>query len=170
MKKNSLTLKITRLALFLALGIVLNIIESLIPLPIAIPGIKLGLANTIGLIVLYLFSPKDFIILGALRVFFVGLLRTGLGSTSFFMSLAGWFVSSLVVVGIYYLKKASIYGLSILSAIFHQVGQIIMVILFYQLPSIVNYLPVLLVSGMISGALVALVSSSVLKIINRINR
>ena len=53
MKKESLTHKIVRLAIFLALGIVLNIVESLIPIPIAVPGIRLGLANTMGLIVLY---------------------------------------------------------------------------------------------------------------------
>ena len=82
MKKESLTKKIARLAIFLALGIVLNIIESMIPLPIAIPGIRLGLANTMGLIVLYFYSPKDYIILGGLRVFFVALLRTGLGRVS----------------------------------------------------------------------------------------
>ena len=47
--KSSKTIKkITRLSLFLALGIILNLVESMIPLPIAIPGVKLGLANTIG--------------------------------------------------------------------------------------------------------------------------
>ena len=52
--KSSKTIKkITRLSLFLALGIILNLVESMIPLPIAIPGVKLGLANTIGLVILY---------------------------------------------------------------------------------------------------------------------
>ena len=56
MKKETITHKIVRLSIFLAMGIVLNIIESLIPIPIAIPGIRLGLANTMGLIVLYYYS------------------------------------------------------------------------------------------------------------------
>ena len=56
MKKESLTHKIVRLAIFLALGIVLNIVESMIPVPIPIPGIRLGLANTMGLIVLFFYS------------------------------------------------------------------------------------------------------------------
>lgn len=168
MKKENLTKKIARLAIFLALGIVLNIIESLIPLPIAIPGIRLGLANTMGLIVLYFYSPKDYIILGGLRVFFVGLLRTGLGSVGFLLSLSGWLISSLVTLLLYFFKKSSIYSLSVISAMFHQVGQIVMVVIIYQLPSMVNYLPVLLITGCVSGFLVAFISKKILELLNRI--
>ena len=168
MRKESLTRKIVRLAIFLALGIVLNIVESLIPIPIAVPGIRLGLANTMGLIVLYFYSPKEYIAIGFLRVFFVALFRTGLGSVSFILSLTGWAVSTLVTLLIYLPKKASIYGLSIISALFHQVGQIIMVIILYQLPEMINYLPVLLITGGISGALVGFISSRVLALLSRI--
>ena len=168
MKKESLTQKIVRLAIFLAMGVVLNIVESLIPIPIAVPGVKLGLANTMGLIVLYFYSPKEYIAIGFLRVFFVALLRTGLGSISFILSLTGWAVSTLVTLLIYMFGKASIYGLSIISALVHQVGQIIMVIILYQLPEMINYLPVLLITGGISGALVGFISSKVLGLLSRI--
>lgn len=168
MKKETLTHKIVRLAIFLALGIVLNIVESLIPIPIAVPGIRLGLANTMGLIVLYFYSPKEYIAIGFLRVFFVALLRTGLGSISFILSLTGWAISTLITLLIYMFGKASIYGLSIISALFHQVGQIIMVIILYQLPEMINYLPVLLITGGISGALVGFISSKVLGLLSRI--
>lgn len=168
MRKETLTHKIVRLAIFLALGIVLNIVESLIPIPIAVPGIRLGLANTMGLIVLYFYSPKEYIAIGFLRVFFVALLRTGLGSISFILSLTGWAVSTMVTLLIYMFGKASIYGLSIISALFHQVGQIIMVIILYQLPEMINYLPVLLITGGISGALVGFISSKVLGLLSRI--
>ena len=168
MKKESLTHKIVRLAIFLALGIVLNIVESLIPIPIAVPGIRLGLANTMGLIVLYFYSPKEYIAIGFLRVFFVALLRTGLGSVAFILSLSGWAISTLITLLIYFLHKSSIYGLSITSALFHQVGQIIMVIIIYQLPEMINYLPVLLITGGISGALEAFITSRILKLLSRI--
>ena len=170
MRHESLTHKIVRLAIFLALGIVLNIVESMIPIPIAVPGIRLGLANTMGLIVLYFYSPKEYIAIGFLRVFFVALLRTGLGSVAFILSLSGWFISTLVTLLIYYFRKASIYGLSITSALFHQVGQIIMVMIIYQLPEMINYLPVLLITGGISGALVGFITSRVLKLLSRIFR
>lgn len=170
MRNESLTHKIVRLSIFLALGIVLNIVESMIPIPIPVPGIRLGLANTMGLIVLYFYSPKEYIAIGFLRVFFVALLRTGLGSIAFILSLSGWFISTLVTLLIYYLHKSSIYGLSITSALFHQVGQIIMVMIIYQLPEMINYLPVLLITGGISGALVGFITSRVLKLLSRIYR
>ena len=117
---------------------------------------------------MYFYSPKEYAVLGFLRVFIVGLLRTGIGSVAFFLSLAGWFLSTLVSLLIYLMHKASIYGLSVISAMFHQVGQIIVVMILYQVVAMINYLPVLLVSGVISGLLVALVSAKVLGLLNKI--
>ena len=105
MRKERLTSKITRLAIFLALSIILNIVESMLPLPIAVPGIRLGIANTMGLIVLYYYSPKEYVALGFLRVFFVGLFRTGIGSISFFLSLSGWIVSTILTLILYAMHK-----------------------------------------------------------------
>ena len=161
--KSSKTIKkITRLSLFLALGIILNLVESMIPLPIAIPGVKLGLANTIGLVILYYYSPKEYISIGFLRVLIVGLLRTGLFSVAFILSLSGWFLSTLIVVILYYLKKFSIYGLSCISAVFHGVGQMIAVSIIYNTFGLVMYYPILMISGIITGLLTALLTSLVL--------
>ncbi len=168
--KNMNTKKIVRLSLFLALGVVLNIIESMMPVLIPIPGVKLGIANTIGLLVLYYYGPKEYILIGFLRVLLVALLRTGIGSTAFLLSLSGWFLSTLFVVLINLLKKASIYGLSIGSAVMHGIGQIIMVVIIYSLPEMVNYLPILIVSGLISGAVLALLCSELLKKLDRVLR
>ena len=165
-----MTHKIVRLAIFLAMGIVLNIVESMIPLPIAIPGIRLGLANTMGLIVLYFYSPKEYVAIGFLRVFIVTLIRTGFGSMTSILSFSGWFLSTLITLLIYFLHKASVYGLSVTSAMFHQVGQIFMVMIIYELPEFINYLPVLLISAIVSGLLVAFVSSKVLSMLNRVFR
>ena len=87
--RNNSTKKIVRLSLFLALGVVLNIIESMLPVLIPVPGVKLGIANTIGLIVLYYYGPKEYTLIGFLRVILVALLRTGIGSISFILSLSG---------------------------------------------------------------------------------
>lgn len=161
--KSSKTIKkITRLSLFLALGIILNLVESMIPLPIAIPGVKLGLANTIGLVILYYYSPKEYISIGFLRVLIVGLLRTGLFSVAFILSLSGWFLSTLIVVILYYLKKFSIYGLSCVSAVFHGVGQMIAASIIYNTFGLVMYYPILMISGIITGLLTALLTSLVL--------
>ena len=169
MKKNS-TKKLVRLSMFLALGVVLNIIESLLPVLIPVPGVKLGIANTIGLIVLYFYGAKEFVLIGFLRVLLVALLRTGIGSTAFLLSLSGWVISTLFVLIIYLFSKASIYGLSMGSAVMHGVGQIIMVMIIYQMPKMINYLPILVISGIISGNVLALLSSELLKRLDRIMR
>lgn len=156
--------------MFLALGVVLNIIESLLPVLIPVPGVKLGIANTIGLIVLYFYGPKEFVLIGFLRVLLVALLRTGIGSTAFLLSLSGWVISTLFVLIIYLFSKASIYGLSMGSAVMHGVGQIIMVMIIYQMPKMINYLPILVISGIISGNVLALLSSELLKRLDRIMR
>ncbi len=166
--KNNRTKKIVRLALFLSLGVVLNIFESMLPILIPVPGVKLGIANTIGLLVLYFYGPKEYTLIGFLRVLLVALLRTGIGSTAFLLSLAGWFVSTTFVLLINLVKKISIYGLSIGSAVMHGVGQILMVTVIYSLPEMINYLPILMFSGVISGAVLALLCSELLKRLDHI--
>ena len=158
--------RLTQLSLFLAMGIILNLIESMIPLPIAIPGVKLGLANTIGLVLLYYYSEKEYVLIGFARVLFVGLLRTGIFSMTFMISLAGWFLSSLIVVIFYKLKSLSIYGLSVISAIFHGVGQIVVVMIYYNTTGIVLYLPILMITGIITGLLTSGVTALILSKVN----
>jgi len=166
--KNNSTKKIVRLSLFLALGVVLNIIESMLPVLIPIPGVKLGIANTIGLLVLYFFGPKEYVLIGFLRVVLVALLRTGIGSTAFLLSMSGWFVSTVFVLLVQIFRKVSIYGLSMGSAVMHGVGQIIMVTIIYNLPEMINYLPILIFSGVISGCVLALLCSELLKRLDKI--
>ena len=168
--KNNSTKKIVRLSLFLALGVVLNIIESMLPVLIPIPGVKLGIANTVGLIVLYYYGPKEYTLIGFLRVILVALLRTGIGSISFMLSLSGWFISTLFVLLVNLFKKVSVYGLSMSSAVMHGVGQVVMYTIISSLPEMINYLPILIVSGIISGNVLALLCSELLKKLDKVMR
>ena len=168
--RNNSTKKIVRLSLFLALGVVLNIIESMLPVLIPVPGVKLGIANTIGLIVLYYYGPKEYTLIGFLRVILVALLRTGIGSISFMLSLSGWFISTLFVLLVNLFKKVSVYGLSMSSAVMHGVGQVVMYTIISSLPEMINYLPILIVSGIISGNVLALLCSELLKKLDKVMR
>ena len=168
--RNNSTKKIVRLSLFLALGVVLNIIESMLPVLIPIPGVKLGIANTVGLIVLYYYGPKEYTLIGFLRVILVALLRTGIGSISFMLSLSGWFISTLFVLLVNLFKKVSVYGLSMSSAVMHGVGQVVMYTIISSLPEMINYLPILIVSGIISGNVLALLCSELLKKLDKVMR
>ena len=109
--------KITRLALLLSLSVVLNLIESIIPIfNGTIPGLKLGLANIVILFTLYEFSFKDAITISIMRVILVGILRIGLFSMAFFFSLSGAILSIIFMYIFKRYTKLSIIGISIIVA------------------------------------------------------
>ena len=154
--------KFTRLTMLLALSVVLNIIESFIPLFNGnIPGLKLGLANIIILIVLYMFSFKDALYVSLLRIILVGILRTGLFSMTFFFSLGGAFFS-LCSMFLAKKTKLSIIGVSIVGSIFHSIGQILVAILIIKNMYIIYYVPWLLLFSIPTGILVGFTSKTIL--------
>jgi heptaprenyl diphosphate synthase len=155
------TVKIARMAMFLALGVLLNYAEAvLLPTAFIAPGVKLGLANAIGLLMLYYFEPVDFVALGFLRVLLTSLF-TGFGF-NFLIGLSGWFVATTVILILIRRVHLSIFGLSIMSAVGHSVGQIGMVSVLYQTIYMVNYLPILIITSVIAGFVVAWISRDVI--------
>lgn len=161
-RKSKLIKTVSLLSLFLALAVLLNFVEHLIPTIITIPGVKLGLANTMGLIVLYFFGRKNFAMIGFFRVLLVSLLFSGLFSSAFFLSLSGWLLSTIVCILLSYVKHLSIYSLSVASAITHGIGQIVCACFLYSSAYMLSYLPILLFSGLITGVLIAFISSLVI--------
>ncbi len=147
--------KFVRLTLLLSLAIVLNIIETSIPFFSGqIPGLKLGLANIVTLFVLYQFSFKDALYVGILRVLIVGVLRTGLFSTAFFLSLTGVLLSIIVM---YLTKKLfSPIGVSVIGSIAHSIGQLITIYLISQI-NIIYYLPFIIGFSIFSGILTGII-------------
>ena len=97
------TKQFTRLSLLLALSVVLNLIESVIPIfNGVIPGLKIGLANIVIMFVLYEYSFRNTLYISILRVVIVGILRTGLFSITFWFSLGGTLLSVFMM---YIVKK-----------------------------------------------------------------
>lgn len=161
--KNNRVKRISSLAMFLALAILLNYVENFIP-SIGIPGVKLGLANTMNLIILYFYGRKEYFAIGFLRVLLMSVMFTGLFSNGFYLSLCGFLLSSAVVIGLSYLKHLSVFSLSIASAVFHGIGQICCAVILYATADgssvyLFSYLPILILSGVISGTLIAFISS-----------
>lgn len=154
------TKDLVRYSIFLATAVVAGYIEHLIILPF-LSGAKLGLANSIGLIILYIYGRDKYIIFGLLRVLISALLFTGFG-TAFFISLGGNILASIITLLLTLNKKISIYGLSICGAIFHGIGQVIIVSIIYQTIAMINYSIILTITGIISGYLMALLSKTLL--------
>ena len=158
------TKKIAKLSMLLSISVVLGLIESFIPIMSgAVPGIKLGLANIVIVFAIYELSFKDAIYISILRVLLIGILRTGLFSISFFFSLAGALLS---IVFMYLAKeytKMSIVGVSVVGSIFHSIAQIIIACIFLSNINIVYYLPILLISSIVTGVIVGSISSKLVE-------
>lgn len=154
--------KFMRLTMLLSFSIVLSIIESFIPLFNGyIPGLKLGLANIIVVIVLYKYNVKDVFFVSILRVIVVGILRTGLFSINFFFSLFGALFSCSSMI-LFKKTKLSMIGVSIIGSIFHSLGQIVVAIIILKNSNMIYYLPWLLLFSIPTGLFVGIVSKKML--------
>lgn len=153
---------IALLGVLTAGAIVIAIIESFIP-SIGIPGVKLGLANIVILVILYELGIIDAIIVNLTRVFVVGLVRGTFLSMGFMMSLVGATLSLAVMILFYLLiKKFSIVGVSVLGSVFHVTGQILVAMIYLGTSYVVFYLPIIAISAIITGVLVGFVAKMII--------
>lgn len=149
-------------ALFLAIAVIANYIEHLIPLPFMYPGVKLGLANAVGLIVLYYLGRKSYALFGVLRVLLSAILFSGFGST-FLIALGGTVLATSITILLVSVTKASIYGVSAGGAVFHGLGQVIVVSILYGTIQMLWYMLTLVISSVITGCLMAFITSLIIK-------
>ena len=156
--------RVAFLGLFTAFAMILSFVESQIPTFVAIPGIKLGLPNIAIIVILYRFGWKEASVISLLRVLLTSLL---FGTVlSMLYSFAGAILSLIVMI---LLKKLlSTVTISVLGGVFHNVGQILVAIMVTETQQLIYYLPVLIISGVISGVAVGMVSAISVKKIERI--
>ena len=155
--------KLALISLLTALAIVIVIAESFIP-SIGIPGVKLGLANIVILVILYELGIVEAILVDLLRVFIVGLMRGNIVSMGFVMSITGATLSLSVMIIFYLLtKKFSIVGVSVIDSIFHVTGQVVVAMLFLESRYVLYYLPFIALSAIIAGIFVGIVARLIIK-------
>mgnify|MGYP000851317283 CR=1 FL=1 len=148
----SKTQRLVYLSLFVTLASALGILESALPNPFPLPGVKLGLANIVTLQVLYLYGLKDGLAISLLRVLFTSLFVGTFLSVGFYLSLTGAVFSTLVMAFLFkYVPALSMMGVSIAGAVSHNVGQLLAAAALIQTGYIFYYLPVLLLSGIPTG-------------------
>ena len=144
-----------------ALAIVFGYLEHLIPMPFGIYGLKLGLANLAIVITLYALNTYYSASINLTRIILCALL---FGSfTSFWYSLIGGILSFTVMVVIKKINKFSPIGVSVCGAIAHNLGQIAVAVIITEEFKIALYFPVLMISGAITGMLIGIISTAVLK-------
>ena len=155
------TKQITQLGMLLSISLVLGYLESLLPVMAAVPGVKIGLANIVTMLVLYRYGGRQAFFIMLLRVTMAGFLYSGV--TGILYGLMGG-VCCLIVMAL--LKRCplfSILGVSMAGAVSHNAGQIIAAVLVMENAAIFYYLPILCISGILSGLLIGYLSHLLIK-------
>ena len=157
--------KIPYYGLFAALAILMGYVEMMFPMPIPIPGVKLGLANVVVIIMMYFMDVKGAFFISLIRVFLSGLLFAGFAGLLY--SLAGAMLSFAVMALLKKTGKFSIIGVSLAGGVFHNVGQVAVAAMVVENVKMAYYLPFLLVSGVVTGILIGIVAKTALAYLKR---
>lgn len=153
--------KIAYLGLFASVAIIFGYVESLIPFFAGIPGIKLGLANLAVLFILETYSWKEAALVSVVRIFVIGFLFGNLFSILY--SLAGAALSLTVMTLIKKKSNFSILGVSVAGGVSHNVGQLIVAAVIVENTSLLYYAPALLISGVVTGLVIGMLTREVLR-------
>lgn len=144
-----------------ALAMIFSYIEALIPIPIGIPGVKLGIANIAIIAVIYIVGDAEAMIVNLLRIVLTGMLFGNI--YSFLFSLAGGMLSVIVMILVKRTKRFSMSGVSIVGGVTHNIAQIVAAVFLMENPAIAYYLPVLIVAGVVTGLVIGCVGQLVTK-------
>ena len=145
----------------IALAFIFSYIEFLLPFHIGIPGVKLGLANLAIIVCLYTLGEKEAFLLSVIRIVLVGF--TFANTAMMMYSLAGGILSFLVMWLAKKSSKLSMTGVSVLGGVFHNIGQILLAMWILETESLLYYLPVLIVSGVVSGVIIGILGALITK-------
>lgn len=149
--------RLARMAMLLALAVIMGYLEALIPVAPAIPGIKLGLANFVIVLVMYLFSIREAALISVLRIILVGFLLSNMSMILY--SLAGAALSLTVMALVKRNRHFSLYGVSMAGGIMHNVGQLLVAGALMGFQAILWYVPFLLAAGLLAGLLIGFLVS-----------
>ena len=150
---------ITRFGMLTAVALVLGYIERFIPVAQGIPGIKMGLGNTVLLYALYLMDAKSAWLLMVLKVLLSGFIYAGVSGMLY--SFGGGVLSLIVMLLIKKIPGTSVVAVSVTGAVGHNIGQIAVACAVLGSFAALSYLPVLMISGLATGILTGLVAKYV---------
>lgn len=160
-----MTRRLTISALLVALAMIFSYIEALIPFNFGIPGIKLGLANLVVVVALYLLGAKQAFMISMVRILLVAFTFGSLAAL--FYSIAGGILSFAVMVLCRKIKGLSVMGISVAGGVSHNIGQIVVAIFVVENMNLLLYVPILIIAGIVTGLLIGLVSGMVLPAVRK---
>lgn len=159
MKSDKTARWVAAYGMLIGLAFIFSYIEAIIPIPIPIPGVKLGLANLVTIVGLYTVGVKGTVAVSLVRILLVGLTFSNVSSMMY--SLAGGVLSLCLMILFKKLKLFSQTGVSIVGGIGHNVGQLTVAAVVTQTSGVFYYLPFLMVAGVVAGAVIGLIGGMV---------
>ena len=153
--------RVAYFGVFTALALIFSYVETLIPVNLWIPGVKLGLANLIIVVALYKMRLSEAYLLSVVRVLLAGFIFGNYFSIIY--SLAGGLLSLTVMALLKKWGGFSLQGISIAGGVFHNIGQLIVAAVVVETFSVTYYFPVLLVAGLLTGLVIGIVAEMMLK-------
>lgn len=159
--------KIAILAIIIVISLLFSYLDSLIIIPLPIPGLKMGLANIMVVYTLYKLNIKDAIIVSFIRLILAGILFGSI--VSFLYGLVGAILSLTLMIILKKLTSLKMLTISIIGAIMHNIGQILVAVILMNTAEIALYLPLLIITGIISGLAVGILSRLLFEYTKKIN-
>lgn len=162
------TKKLVLFSILLSVSIVLNIVERFAVAGFSgVPFFRLGLANIVILIILYVYGSKDAFTMLILRIFVVGLLTGNLGAPTFWLSLSGGLIAFLLMMIFKQLPGFTIISVSLMGAIGHAFGQILMAIIILSTVENIYLFPLLMVLSVPTGIFTGMVAKKLMRILSQ---
>ena len=157
--------KLVRLSLMLTVALILGLLESILP-PLPVPGVKLGLANIVNVIVLYSDGFVESLLISLARVIILSIFIGSLFSVTFYISLSGALTSVAGMSLVYTLfnRDISTVTISALGAFIHICAQLIMVSILMSTKDVLYLFPILSILGVITGIITGIISSYILRL------
>lgn len=144
------TRKITTLGLLTAIALIIFMVEAQIPSFVPLPGVKLGLSNIVTVFTVFALSPADAILVLAARIF-LGAVFAGNFSTIFYSAAGGICAITVTILLRKILKENQLWVAGSLGAVAHSAGQMAMAMALLGTPSVIVYLPVMIIISIITG-------------------
>lgn len=161
-EKNSKKVKnIAMCGVLITLSMIFSYIDSLISIPIPVPGVRLGISNIVIITALYIVGVKEAITVNILRITLTSILFGN--ATSFWFSITGGMLSIVVMILLKKIELFSTIGVSVAGGVTHNIGQIMAAVIIMETDAILYYLPVLLITGTFTGIVVGVLTAMVLK-------
>lgn len=159
--KKSAGKRVALLGMLTAVMLVLGFVEYMFPVASAVPGMKLGLSNVVLLFALYMLGPRDAAILMVSKVVLSGLLFGGVNAMMF--SLAGGMLSMLGMMLTRRIPGVSIVGVSVVGAVLHNAGQVLVAMLVLRTGKLLYYMAILMLVAVGTGVVTGIVAKLVMR-------